>query len=96
MSEWTLAVKAWEKDQCQPNPLVPTLHSLMYHKVQLNLATEDEHCSRQNPASVDSEFSPLHLVMEGLELEEQQQQLKWDTDHIGQHPTSLQQSKIKE
>ncbi|KIK58470.1 hypothetical protein GYMLUDRAFT_246160 [Collybiopsis luxurians FD-317 M1] len=46
--------------------------------------------------SVDNELLPLPLVVEGLDLEEQQQCLKWDRDHLGQHLTNLQQLKTKE
>lgn len=46
--------------------------ALTYHKVRLELAKKDEQRAREMPRLVDLTISPLQLIIQGLELEEQQ------------------------
>ncbi|KAF9065627.1 hypothetical protein BDP27DRAFT_1366228 [Rhodocollybia butyracea] len=93
---WRRSVEAWEADSSKPNPLVSTIRPLSYHSVRLKLAKKDELRAQSGSQVVSREVSPVQMIVEGLELEEQQRRLRWDAGQLGQHATLLQQAKIKE
>jgi hypothetical protein len=46
--------------------------ALTYQKVRLELTKKDEQRAKDMPRLVDMAISPLQLIVQGLELEEQQ------------------------
>ncbi|KIK66951.1 hypothetical protein GYMLUDRAFT_55551 [Collybiopsis luxurians FD-317 M1] len=64
--------------------------------VHYQLSKKDETWARDSAQLVDEQISPLQLIIQGLELEEAQWHLKYNTDNLGLHSTPLQKSKIKE
>ncbi|KAF9470197.1 hypothetical protein BDN70DRAFT_821646, partial [Pholiota conissans] len=96
--KWTKLCQAWEKDRKNaPNPFtVPKLH-MSNKEVRLRLAQEDaEALAAGKTIMVQEDMSPSVLIYQGLEIEDLQRKLAFDTHALGTHSTDLQRAKILE
>ncbi|KZP23155.1 hypothetical protein FIBSPDRAFT_952228 [Athelia psychrophila] len=95
--EWTSMVEAWETDNTQSNPFVPTIRRTTQNDVRLSLAQLDaEDLQQENAAPVHEEITPGIFIASGLDLEAQQVRLKANAKALDASATSLQLSKIQE
>ncbi|KAJ7276586.1 hypothetical protein C8J57DRAFT_1061539, partial [Mycena rebaudengoi] len=96
---WTAMAEAWEKDMESPNPFESAKKNEHLAQVRRELAEEAaarEANSSEVPGAVRSEMHVTELLAMGLQLEETQRVLGWDTAATGLHPTDNQRTTLVE
>ncbi|KAF8879940.1 hypothetical protein BD779DRAFT_1676153 [Infundibulicybe gibba] len=95
--KWTADIQAWEQDRTKPNPFTSPVDKVSENAVRLELAREEEHALALGQLTFfHDEISPSMLITQGIEIEDQQRNLKEAVKGLGNHPTDLQQAKIQE
>ncbi|KAH0826244.1 hypothetical protein J3R83DRAFT_5708 [Lanmaoa asiatica] len=92
LSKWKVDIEAWEMDMSKPNPFEIKASTITQASVRLQLAREE--AGLMDTAPVHTEISQSVLIGTGLDLEEQQQRLRSDTEKLGSHATDQQKAKL--
>ncbi|KAJ7199337.1 hypothetical protein C8J57DRAFT_1155937 [Mycena rebaudengoi] len=96
---WTAMAEAWEKDAASPNPFESAKKNEHLAQVRRELAEEAaarEASNTEVPGAVRSDMHVTELLAMGLQLEETQRVLGWDTAATGLHPTDNQRTALVE
>ncbi|KAG1722239.1 hypothetical protein EDB19DRAFT_1898224 [Suillus lakei] len=95
LDEWRLEVEAWEEDNTKLNPFDTRVTSITQAAVHAQLVElEAQELEAGNDCSLHADVSPSILISSGIELEDQQQRLKYDITNISLHPTDKQREAI--
>ncbi|KAG1851306.1 hypothetical protein DFJ58DRAFT_842195 [Suillus subalutaceus] len=90
-----LEVEAWEEDNIKPNPFESRVASITQAAVHAQLVDlEAQELEAGNDCSLHVNVSPSILISSGIELEDQQQRLKYDIANVSLRPTDKQQEAI--
>ncbi|KAJ7075957.1 hypothetical protein B0H15DRAFT_791204 [Mycena belliarum] len=80
VAEWTAACEAWEANEDAPNPFERTREDVSIASVRYQL-------TEAGGGVVRGDTSSSEMIAVGIQLEEQQRQLKFDQAATGLHPT---------
>ncbi|KAG2051604.1 hypothetical protein BDR06DRAFT_1060927 [Suillus hirtellus] len=95
LDEWRLEVEAWEEDNTKPNPFDSRVASITQAAVRAQLVElEAQELEAGNDCSLHADVSPSILISSGIELEDQQQRLKYDIANVSLHLTDKQREAI--
>ncbi|KAG0696381.1 hypothetical protein DFH29DRAFT_1004599, partial [Suillus ampliporus] len=95
LDEWRLEVEAWEEDNTKPNPFDSRVASITQAAVRAQLMElEVQELEAGNDCSLHADVSPSIPISSGIELEDQQQRLKYDIANVSLHPTDKQREAI--
>ncbi|KAJ7262597.1 hypothetical protein C8J57DRAFT_1719453 [Mycena rebaudengoi] len=96
---WTAMADAWEKDPECANPFESERKNEHLAQVRRELAEEAaarEAANSEVPGAVRSDMHVTELLGMGLQLEETQRELGWETAATGLHPTDKQRTALVE
>ncbi|KAJ7279177.1 hypothetical protein C8J57DRAFT_1713062 [Mycena rebaudengoi] len=96
---WTVMAEAWERDPDSQNPFESVKKNEHLAQVRRELAEEAaarEAAKTDVPGAVRDDMHVTELLAMGLQLEEQQRVLGWDTASTGLHPTDNQRTALVE
>ncbi|KAJ7198691.1 hypothetical protein C8J57DRAFT_1104953, partial [Mycena rebaudengoi] len=96
---WSSMAEAWEADVSKPNPFESARSNQHLAKVRRELAeeaAEREAAGVEALGAVRADMHVTELLAMGLQLEEQQQVLRWDAAATGLHPTDKQRTAMVE
>ncbi|KAG1864826.1 hypothetical protein F4604DRAFT_1683248 [Suillus subluteus] len=95
LKQWREQVEAWEYDPTQPNPFERKAETVTMASVRLELAREDKiNLQTGTCLALHEDCTPSILISTGLELEEQQRQMKANRAGLGVHATDNQEGKM--
>ncbi|KAJ7257694.1 hypothetical protein C8J57DRAFT_1436922 [Mycena rebaudengoi] len=96
---WTAMAEAWERDPESPNPFESVRKNEHLAQVRRELAEEAaarEATNSEVLGAVRSDMHVMELLAMGLQLEETQRELGWETAATGLHPTDKQRTALVE
>ncbi|KAG1844078.1 hypothetical protein DFJ58DRAFT_717693 [Suillus subalutaceus] len=95
LKQWREQVEAWEYDPTQPNPFKRKAETVTMALLRLELAREDEiNLQTGTCLALHEDCTPSILISTGLELEEQQRQMKANRAGLRVHATDNQEGKM--
>ncbi|KAG1906246.1 uncharacterized protein F5891DRAFT_1125633 [Suillus fuscotomentosus] len=93
---WRADVEAWEEDNTKPNPFESRVVPMTQAMVRLEFAERERRDLQDGiDVSLHAEISPSMLIANGLELEDQQRQIRADRKTLSQNPTDNQKAKLQ-
>ncbi|KAG1893780.1 uncharacterized protein F5891DRAFT_1131166 [Suillus fuscotomentosus] len=95
LAQWREHVEAWEHDPAKPNPFERRAETVTMASVRLELARDDQNDIQTGTClALHEDCTPSVLISTGLELEEQQRQMKADRAGLRVHATDNQEGKM--
>ncbi|PPQ82072.1 hypothetical protein CVT24_009738, partial [Panaeolus cyanescens] len=97
LKEWEKMVIEYEQDpETKPNPYEDTEIKITLHDVRLKLGNEEQSWLKKEGLVQAHKVSMVSFLTTGLDLEEQQRQLRDQRLKLGGHPTAKQEADFQE